>query len=131
MESPTFLKGTDDALATPTPYAYTRPCDHEYFRVVIIEPGNWGDAIKCSLVRRRIDRPSQGGPYKALSYVWGAPCITESIHLGDCQVEVTLKLFCVLRHLRHPSHSVIFWIDALVSWSQYNQIAAPDHGFLN
>lgn len=122
MESPAFLIGTDGAL-TPTPYAYTRPCDHDYFRVVIIEPGNWGDAIRCSLVRRRIDQPNKGGPYKALSYVWGAPRVTESIHLGDCQVQVTLNLFCALRHLRRPNHNVIFWIDALVSWSQHAHTA--------
>lgn len=97
-----------------TPYNYARSCDYDYFRVVIIDPGRWGDAVKCRLVHRRFDQPSDGGAYKALSYAWGSPRVTGTIHLDDCQVKVALNLFCALLHLRHPTEKVIFWIDALV-----------------
>lgn len=97
-----------------TPYDYARSCDYDYFRVVTIEPGTWGDAVKCRLAHRRFDQPSDRGAYKALSYAWGSPRVTETIHLDKCQVKVTLNLFCALLYLRHPAEPVIFWIDALV-----------------
>lgn len=107
-----------DPTASSSLEPYDRPCYDETFRVVIIEPGSWGDAIKFSLESRCFDPSFQHSPYKALSYVWGANQVTETIQLDNCQVNVTLNLFCALYHLRHKEHRVIFWIDALVSCFQ-------------
>lgn len=113
LASPT----TANTASTASPYV--RPCDDQHFRVVIIEPGRWEETIRCRLSHRRIDQPSKGGSYKALSYVWGSRRVTENIQLNDCQLRVTLNLFCALLYLRHTNHEVMFWIDALVSRPSY------------
>jgi hypothetical protein len=54
------------------------------------------------------DRPS----YKALSYTWGNPNLTNSILIAGKTFWISAKLYDALQHLRVGEHLVI-WIDAI------------------
>lgn len=87
----------------------------QQFRVVEIAQGQWDDPIRCTLKIVVFDQPFRYGPYKALSYVWGSPVVTDTIHVDGLPVKITLNLFCALRYLRMVGKSNLLWIDALVS----------------
>lgn len=48
-----------------------------------------------------------------MSYVWGDPAITKSIHVGNHTFEVTINLESALRHIRKPTSSLVIWVDAI------------------
>lgn len=51
--------------------------------------------------------------YTALSYTWGDPLVTTSIFVNSTETQVTLNLEAALRYIRHPSQTVLLWVDAL------------------
>ncbi|TPX12500.1 uncharacterized protein E0L32_006912 [Thyridium curvatum] len=53
------------------------------------------------------------GGYTALSYVWGLPDKTHSIHLGQDEVQITASLDASLRALRDRARVHLIWADAL------------------
>ncbi|KAI1130741.1 heterokaryon incompatibility protein-domain-containing protein [Nemania abortiva] len=81
-------------------------------RLVTILPGQWSDSLQCSLVPFPIDRVPKT-VYKALSYVWGSPNVTEDIIVNGQNQKITVNLACAIRHLRHPEIPLKIWIDAL------------------
>ncbi|KAI0436917.1 heterokaryon incompatibility protein-domain-containing protein [Xylaria telfairii] len=81
-------------------------------RLATILPGQWNDRIRCRLVRFSIDQ-APTAQYKALSYVWGSPHVTEVIELQDENHDSTINLACAIRHIRNTERPVDIWIDAL------------------
>jgi len=78
-------------------------------RFVTIQPGDWTDKIKCTLMPASLDdQPS----YEALSYVWGDPNVRKDIYLNGLPFKVTANLESALRHLRLKGERTI-WIDAI------------------
>ncbi|TPX15914.1 uncharacterized protein E0L32_000248 [Thyridium curvatum] len=73
-------------------------------RVVVIEPGNWSDPMRCQL-RHRISRAPFA--YKALSYVWGARSVTRRISVNDQRFDVTINLAWALQNLREEEEECI------------------------
>lgn len=99
-----------------SPYYFSSPLNSQNFRVVRVAPGDWHDPIRCSLTRRDLYAWSEGYAYKALSYVWGSPKVTETIYIHGLLTAVTLNLFCALKYLRHAfahDEDLILWVDAL------------------
>lgn len=99
----------------PTPYLSRLLLDTKKFRIVRVLPGQWTDPIHCRLIHRDLNEPSNGGSYRALSYVWGSAAVKNTIHLDDCPVGVTVNLFCALHYLRQTDVHIDLWADALVS----------------
>ncbi len=80
-------------------------------------------AIKCQLSTHSLDAAP---PYRALSYTWGDPTVTEPIHINGHTVEVTRNLLAALRRIaRDPAddaggglehgqqQQLLLWVDAL------------------
>lgn len=111
-----------------TPYR-SRLRDSLRFRVVRVAQGDWDDPVRCFLIQRELSAPADGGPYKALSYVWGSPRVKDTIYIDGLSIQVTLNLFCALKYLRHanmPGEDLIVWVDALVS-CEYSVLSARAH----
>ncbi|KAI0102126.1 heterokaryon incompatibility protein-domain-containing protein [Nemania sp. FL0031] len=81
-------------------------------RLATILPGQWNDHLRCSLTHVPIDS-ARRPIYKALSYVWGSPNVTEDIIVNGQNQKITLNLACAIRHLRSLETPVKLWIDAL------------------
>lgn len=81
-------------------------------RLATIHPGSWVEDVRCELTVWWLDSPERP-EYQTLSYVWGSASVTEEIFLNGIPWQVTVNLSCALRYLRHSSHAVVFWIDAL------------------
>ena len=79
-------------------------------RVVVIEPGVFGENIHCALQTVCLD---DNPAYEALSYVWGESSIRELITLDELSVGVTVNLKHALQHLRRPDRSRVTWVDAI------------------
>ncbi|TKA83542.1 hypothetical protein B0A55_00489 [Friedmanniomyces simplex] len=51
--------------------------------------------------------------YTALSYVWGTSCCNSTITIDGQAKHITDALLVALQHLRHPTISVMLWIDQI------------------
>lgn len=119
-------EASGSGTSTSSPYFFSL-LDSEKFRVVRVTPGDWHDPVRCTLIHRDLGEPSKGGPYKALSYVWGSPKVTGTVYLNDFPMTVTLNLLCALKYLRHTTTSgqdLTLWVDALC----INQADADERG---
>jgi hypothetical protein len=94
-------------------------------RVVRISPGQWGDPVVANLITCELSLASIFCPYTALSYVWGAGSVTDTIYLEEFQFHVTLNLLCALRHLRKTDEAILLWVDALVSSDTIGPVPFP------
>lgn len=79
------------------------------FRIVTIEPGEWGEDIKCTLQTTSLNNVPV---YEPLSYVWGTAHRTAEIVLDGQPFPVTANLEAALRHLR-LSRPRTMWVDVL------------------
>lgn len=81
-------------------------------RLVTIEPGDFGDEIRCSLKSVSLDDSLD---YEALSYVWGGtdPDLMRGIFVDGVPSSVTINLEVALRYLRDTSEPRVMWIDAV------------------
>lgn len=51
--------------------------------------------------------------YYAISYAWGGPQGVHPVFIDGIELPVTENLCGALRHLRHPVHPRLFWVDAI------------------
>ncbi|KAI8715883.1 HET domain-containing protein [Fusarium sp. LHS14.1] len=82
-------------------------------RILVLEPGDVGGPISCSLHAARFDSECEIPLYDAISYVWGSTGDTRSIYCQGHPVNITVNLFQALRQMRHPRESRRIWADAL------------------
>ncbi|KAK2735521.1 het domain-containing protein [Colletotrichum kahawae] len=82
----------------------------KWTRILLLEPGTFGDPIKCSL---RSVAFYDTEPYEAISYVWGNLDEVQTITCHGVSVVVTANLFQALRQVRHPTKQRHLWVDAL------------------
>ena len=102
------------------------PLDHErdQIRLLVLQPGEGGAPVEVELICASLaDDPE----YEALSYVWGSPEITSTVHLIVPEAptrhdlhsslvldfQVTTNLESALRHLRRKEETRVLWADAL------------------
>lgn len=79
-------------------------------RVVILQPGNFGDPIVCQLEHIELIPDSD---YEAVSYVWGDATVTKPITLDGRIYPVTTNLYTGLQFLRYKESPRRLWIDSL------------------
>lgn len=88
-----------------------RPIDSgSEIRVVILQPGTFGDLIVCQLEHIQLIPDSD---YEAVSYVWGDATVTKPIMLDGRVYPVTTNLYTGLQFLRRKKSSRRLWIDSL------------------
>lgn len=86
------------------------------FRLLVLEPGEGHEDIVCQLQIINPDDAIHNGRfpiYDAVSYAWGETTPDHEILLGAWQVLVRENLWQLLKHLRHPRHRAVYWVDAL------------------
>lgn len=79
-------------------------------RVVILQPGTFGDPIVCQLEHIQLIPDSN---YEAVSYVWGDATVTKPITLDGRVYPVTTNLYTGLQFLRFKESPRRLWIDSL------------------
>jgi hypothetical protein len=79
-------------------------------RLVILNPGDLEDEIRCHLYIASLDNDLI---YEALSYVWGDQRMTRQIFIDGLPRRITSNLEIALRYLRHISQPRFLWIDAI------------------
>lgn len=87
-----------------------KPLSHNQLRLVRIERGSHGKAVRCSL--STVDLAA-APPYQALSYVWGSQSRPLAIQLNGEPFDVTRNLHAALSCLRLADQDRVIWIDAL------------------
>ncbi|KAK0619060.1 heterokaryon incompatibility protein-domain-containing protein [Immersiella caudata] len=89
-------------------YQYSQLQEGE-FRLVELLPARMS-TIKCKVHHASLRNPPR---YTAVSYAWGDPGDTAMLSLENVEIPVALSLHGALAALRHPSRSLMIWIDAL------------------
>jgi hypothetical protein len=69
--------------------------------------------VECELFEAHLNPYEPIHPYEALSYVWGDPGNTVSIHVNQHDLQVTTNLHAALLQLRNSFIDRYFWIDAI------------------
>lgn len=122
-------RSTDDDSAAHHEFLYHKRLDwnHQEIRLLRIMPSDLENGLvqlqlKYSSLR---DTPN----YRALSYVWGDPKVTNPVVLDGKEVQVTINLEAALREIQRSvvadchdlvANEVLFWIDALCINQQDN-----------
>jgi hypothetical protein len=91
-------------------FSYQNLADTSHTRILVLEPGEIGDVLRCSL--QDIDDWACPG-YSAISYVWGPPRSEVPIICNGQECLVTESLAQALRRFRRPSERTHLWADAI------------------
>lgn len=95
------------------------PLPDNHTRILVLEPGSYGEEISCSLVTHSCAGTSSQDPdtgpldYEALSYTWGDPSPKFVIKCNGQTLPIAHNLFFALQQLRHASTQRFLWIDAI------------------
>jgi Heterokaryon incompatibility protein (HET) len=98
-----------ESFAASFPYGQLIPSKPS-IRLMILEPGNFEDPIKCKLEYTDLESNRY---YEALSYSWGDPTETTPIGLDDQSFPVTINLNRALHYIRRPYSKRVLWVDAV------------------
>lgn len=79
-------------------------------RLLELEAGGGNDPLRGRL---QVLWVGVGPKYRALSYVWGPPRLTEKIDLDGKQLHITPSLASALRQFRSPTTPLLIWIDQI------------------
>jgi heterokaryon incompatibility protein (HET) len=90
-------------------YQPLNPSQRE-IRLLSLLPGNFGDPIHCTTSVASLNDPPK---YIALSYTWGNPKDTRTIHLDGFSIDITVNLHDAFQYGRSQSKSGLCWADAL------------------
>jgi len=91
LESLLGLVASDTTLSL---HKYRPLSNSEDFRLLVIEPGNFDDAVSCNLIHVAFDKKPI---YQALSYTWGANIKTHAVKILNNVLPVTANLYYVLK----------------------------------
>jgi hypothetical protein len=91
-------------------YYYSKLAEDEVTRLLILEPGEDGNELKCHL---RPIKALQDHEYEALSYAWGKFSTKDIIICGGADKQITPNLEAALRQLRYTDRPRILWVDAI------------------
>jgi hypothetical protein len=99
------------STSNPAPSFVYEPLEPGQIRVLQLAAGKKGDALSGELLITSIDEESF--EYDALSYMWGDPAPTNTIHVSGKALSIASNLNTALHYLRHISRPLIIWIDAV------------------
>lgn len=92
-------------------YLSYRPLqESEAFRVLVLDAGDKGEPIRCSL--KHVSWASSP-LYAALSYAWGDSTDRIAIMVDGQHYRITHSLFTALQEFRHVEKRTVLWADAL------------------
>jgi hypothetical protein len=84
---------------------------HDYIRLLKLDPGV---SLTADLHAQLLVVPVKEAPiYEALSYTWGKPIFTESLHLPNGVLKITENLNSALRQFRLAAEPRMLWVDAV------------------
>lgn len=92
------------------PFCYTQLPSKDSFRIILLEPGQADDQLRCRL---QVHRVATAPAYDALSYVWGDPSRSLPLVSDGKQLLITAALEAALRRLRLPETRLALWVDQL------------------
>ncbi|KEZ45545.1 hypothetical protein SAPIO_CDS1879 [Scedosporium apiospermum] len=92
-----------------------------FIRLMILEPGEDGDALSCTMKTMNLDNPV---PYEAVSYVWGSTHRDHPIKVAGQTTYITTNLDSTLRRVRSRSRPRTLWVDSVC----INQDDLPERG---
>jgi hypothetical protein len=99
-------QSTDSNAASPHIYS---KLDHACeIRLLKLLPGI--RRLECELEDVKL---SKAPPYEAVSYCWGAPHFTESLHCGRGFLKITRNLHSTLTTFRLENEARYLWVDAV------------------
>lgn len=81
-----------------------------YIRYLLLQPGESGDPITCSLHVTKLEDPT---PYEGISYVWGTPDQTEPIECDGKTLYITVNLRDALVAVRRLDEARALWSDSI------------------
>ena len=84
--------------------------DGHPIRLLTIEPATNSSRLNCTLSLATIDNKPD---YEALSYCWGEPILTETIHVNGQSFQVTKSLAGALYALQLQHKARTIWADAI------------------
>ena len=91
-------------------YTYDRLLPGQ-IRTLLLSPGKEDDALEGSLEIVQLD---EAPLYSAISYTWGAPIFSRTLHLShDSYIKITESLYQALRRFRSETKIVMLWADAV------------------
>ncbi|KAI1117664.1 heterokaryon incompatibility protein-domain-containing protein [Nemania sp. NC0429] len=99
---------SEPKTSEPAPYQPIRKPNE--IRLLVLEPGQRHDEIRCTLANVRLSWRTR---FEALSYTWGDPKITMPIKLSGNEIEVTKNLHSALQDLRYTDRPRSLWVDAV------------------
>lgn len=99
----------EDPADTPSfrPYKY-QPLSPGEIRILTVLPGAFDDPVQGSL---RVVSLDDCPPYKAVSYAWGDPSLTQAFQLVEGCIEITPSLYGALQRFRDPVQPIALWTD--------------------
>jgi len=111
---------SSEAVVTAVPheqvkstYGYERIHSTSEIRILELHPPDPHDpsgALNGNLVTAKLaDKPY----YEAISYVWGTPNFSETLHLPTGVLGITPNLAAALRRFRYPDRTRLLWTDAV------------------
>ena len=95
---------------------YSRSLDHDYTRVLALQPGKANDPLECQI--RDVSALAKAS-YDAISYVWGSQDATESIRCTteddgeQVDLPLTRSAAGALRAVRKTDKERLVWIDCI------------------
>ncbi|PVH78200.1 hypothetical protein DL98DRAFT_377834, partial [Cadophora sp. DSE1049] len=89
---------------------YPRLSENERTRLIILEPGEPTDELRCHL---KHICSLQDHDYEALSYAWGVESLEHTIQCSGMKIQITANLDDALRQLRYPDRPRLLWVDAI------------------
>lgn len=91
-------------------YSYEVLPSDTHIRYLLLQPGEIGDHIVCSLHVTEIEHPT---PFEAISYAWGTPERTEPIQCDGKTLYVTANLWDSLVAVRRLNEARALWVDSI------------------
>ncbi|RYP75436.1 hypothetical protein DL770_007399 [Monosporascus sp. CRB-9-2] len=106
-----IASGTARRALAGTKYQYEALKGSRQLRVLVLQPGNIVEPVRCSLDNVSLDDGETD--FEALSYVWGREKVSREIWLPGGRLLVRDNLYSALLRFRHTDKPRTLWIDAI------------------
>lgn len=102
-------------MVTSGPHARLEPYEYvslpsRHIRLLVLYPEMTSNELCGAFESSSLDEETY---YKAVSYTWGPPTFTETLHLPEGIIKITPSLASALRRFRHYSKYIKIWADAV------------------
>ncbi|KAI1276539.1 heterokaryon incompatibility protein-domain-containing protein [Xylaria sp. FL0933] len=115
-QSPSSVEDVDESgnidadNGAAEPYSYSELNREDDIRILQLLPGQAGDPIQIQVQHVSMSTEHE---YAAISYAWGNRMALRSVFCEGKFIQVPINLSRALTHLRHTSHPIPLWVDAI------------------